>query len=118
MVNTKPGLKTLWQDRLTVTKYQKVIRPDKSTGFEEVIVLSGEPCKLSFTTLQSTDNADGEARLVQVAKLFLDNAVKIKPGSKLTVQRRDEVFEYSQSGLPGVFTNHQEIVIVPFKGWA
>lgn len=118
MVNTKKHLQTLWEDTLTVTEYQKVTRPNMSTGFEEVIVLENEPCKLSFTTLQSTNQNDSEAKLVQVTKLFLDNAIEIKPGSKFIVERNGESFEFSQSGLPGVFFNHQEIVLVPFEGWA
>ena len=118
MVNTKPILKKMWKDRLTVTEYQKVPRANKSTGFEEVVVLTDEPCKLSFTALEQVDQQETAAAIVQVTKLFLDNEVKIKPGSKLMVTRHGELFEYSQSGLPGVFSGHQEIILVPFKGFA
>ena len=118
MVNTKAALKTLWKDKLMVTEYQKVTKSNKSTGFEEVVVLDDEPCKLSYSTLQTTNQNETEAELVQVTKVFLDDAIKIKSGSKITVRRRDETLEFSQSGLPGIFTNHQEIVLVPFAGWA
>ena len=118
MVNTKPILKKMWMDRLTVTEYRKVQRPNKSTGFEEVVVMVDEPCKLSFAALEQVDQQETAAAIAQVTKLFLDNLVKIKPGSKLTVRRAGETFEYSQSGLPGIFSGHQEIVLVPFKGFA
>jgi len=111
-------LQRLWKDKLTVTEYQKVVKPNKSTGFEEVIVLEDQPCKLSFSTLQAVNQGDTEAQTVQVVKLFLSNDLKIKPGSKIMVQRKDDLFEFSQSGLPAVFSNHQEIVLVPFEGWA
>ena len=118
MVNAKKALQILWNDKFAVTEYRKVAKPNKSTGFEEVAVLINQPCKLSFSTLQATNQTDSDAPIVQVTKLFLDDAVEIKPGSKITVQHKGRTLEFSQSGLPGVFTNHQEIVLVPFKGWA
>jgi len=117
-VNTKKALCKLWKDELTVTEYHKVTRDNKSTGFKEVTVLENEPCKLSFSTLQSANQNDTAAQLAQVTKLFLDNAIQVKPGSKLTIQHSGETFEFSQSGLAGVFSGHQEIMLVPFAGWA
>ena len=118
MVNVKKALQSLWKDSLTVTEYQKVPNPDKSSGFKEVAVLEGQPCKLSFSTLQAANQNDSEAALAQAAKLFLDARVKIAPGSKIIVIRGNDTFEFNQSGLPGIFTSHQEIMLVPFKGWA
>ena len=118
MVSTKAALQKLWTDTCSVTEYQKVERPNGSTGFEDVVVLEDQPCKLSFVTLQTTSPDDGAARLAQVTKLFLDNAVEIKPGSKITVSRGGEMFTFKQSGLPGIFSSHQEIVLAPFNGWA
>jgi hypothetical protein len=119
MVTAKAALQILWKDTLTVTEYKEVTNPvNFSTGFEEAVVLENQPCKLSFTTLSSTNQNDTDAKLVQVTKIFLDNAAQIKPGSKITVQRGGQTFEFSQSGLPGLFTTHQEIVLVPFVGWA
>ena len=117
MVNTRKALRKLWKDRLTVSEYKEVVKPNKATGFVEEVVLEDEPCKLSFSSLQAVNQNDQAATTVQVVKLFLDENVEIKPGSKITVTRRDRVYEFSQSGLPGVFTNHQEIVLVPFQGW-
>ncbi len=30
----------------------------------------------------------------------------------------ERTFTYSRSGEPGVFSNHQEIMLEPFRGWA
>jgi len=117
-VNTKKALQSMWRDKLTVVEYKKVTNPDKSTGFAEVAALASQPCKLSFSTLQAVNQNDSNAALAQAAKLFLDSGVKIAPGSKLIVKRGNDTFEFSQSGLPGIFTNHQEILLIPFKGWA
>jgi hypothetical protein len=116
--DTKPVLSLLWNDKLTVTEYQKVKDlNDGSTGFEEVQTLTDEPCKLSYSTLNTVNQTD-VAALVQVTKVFLDCDVEIKAGSKLTIQHKGRTLEFSQSGLPGIFSSHQEIVIVPFSGWA
>ena len=122
MVNTKKALQKLWKDKLTVTEYQEITKPNGATGFKEIIVLEDEPCKLSFSSLKQTDQHEENAAVVQATKVFCDNTLDIPAGSKLTIKRKVQsvykTFEYSQSGQPGIFTNHQEIVLVPFKGWA
>lgn len=111
-------LEKLWTDTCTVIEYQEYIKANKSTGHKEVAVLENQPCKLSFKLLYAVDQTDSGAHPSQVAKLFLDNSAVINPGSKITVFHQGREFEFSNSGLPGVFSNHQEIVLVPFKGWA
>jgi hypothetical protein len=117
-LNTKAALKTLWKDRLTVAEWGEVTKPNGSTGFDEVQTLTDEPCKLSFSTIKETNQNDENAAVVQVTKLFCDNLLTIKAGSKITVTRDGNTFEFSQSGLPAIFGSHQEIVLVPFAGWA
>lgn len=118
MVNTKPALKMLWKDKMTVVEYQEVTKPNGATGHEEIKVLENQPCKLSFSTLKETSQNDDNAAVVQVTKLFFDNLIDVKAGSKIIVQRDGRTFEYSQSGEPGIFGSHTEIVLVPFKRWA
>jgi hypothetical protein len=103
---------------LTVTEYREITKPNGSTGFEEVQVFTDELCKLSFSTLQTTNQDDADAKIVQVTKLFCDDGIQIKAGSKISIERKGKTFEFSQSGEPGIFTLHQEIVLVPFRGWA
>ena len=117
-ISVKKALMSLWKDTFSVVEYQEVIKPNGSTGFEEVTILENVTCKLSFSTLKETNQNDADAVVAQVTKLFCDSLIDIKPASKIIVQRDGRTFEYSQSGLPGIFTNHQEIVLVPFKGWA
>ena len=118
MVTQKKALMLLWKDRMTVFEFKEVTKPNKATDFEEVPILENQPCKLSFSTLKEVNQTDESAAIVQTAKLFCDSALDIKAGSKIVVQRGDRTFEYSQSGEPGIFTTHQEIVLVPFRGWA
>lgn len=122
MVNAhRKALESLWRDRCTVYGYQEVTDPDTHlTDFAEVAILTDEPCKLSFEKLAA---ASGEpvAAISQGVTLFLSPDVTIQAGSKVVVTRPNEVervFTYACSGEPGIFTDHQEIHLTPWKGWA
>ena len=113
MVNkaVRTALERLWKDRCSIFIREEVTDPvTHLTDFEEKPLLQDQPCKLSFETLTST-NGDEVATAQQVVKLFLSPDVKVPAGCKRT-------FTYSRSGEPGVFSNHQEIMLEPFRGWA
>lgn len=117
----RKALERLWKDRCTV--YHKVKVKDlntKLTDFEEKPLLQDQPCKLSFETLSSTDG-DPVATLTQSVKLFISPDVKIPAGCKIVVTRFNDLertFTCAKSGEAGVFTNHQEILLEPWKGYA
>lgn len=122
MVNAKrKALERLWKDRCTVYHRVKVTDPKtKLTDFDEKPLLQDQPCKLSFETLNSTDG-DHVATVAQSVKLFISPDVEIPAGCKIVVTRFNDLertFTYSRSGEPGIFTNHQEIMLEPFKGYA
>ena len=122
MVNAqRKALKRLWKDRCTVYHRVKVTDPKtKLTDFDEKPLLQDQPCKLSFETLNSTDG-DHVATVAQSVKLFISPDVEIPAGCKIVVTRFNDLertFTYSRSGEPGIFTNHQEIMLEPFKGYA
>lgn len=122
MVNAqRKALERLWKDRCTVYHRVKVTDPKtKLTDFDEKPLLQDQPCKLSFETLNSTDG-DHVATVAQSVKLFISPDVEIPAGCKIVVARFNDLertFTYSRSGEPGIFTNHQEIMLEPFKGYA
>lgn len=122
MVNAqRKALERLWKDRCTVYHRVKVTDPKtKLTDFDEKQLLQDQPCKLSFETLNSTDG-DHVATVAQSVKLFISPDVEIPAGCKIVVTRFNDLertFTYSRSGEPGIFTNHQEIMLEPFKGYA
>lgn len=122
MVNAqRKALERLWKDRCTVYHRVKVTDPKtKLTDFDEKPLLQDQPCKLSFETLNSTDG-DHVATVAQSVKLFISSNVEIPAGCKIVVTRFNDLertFTYSRSGEPGIFTNHQEIMLEPFKGYA
>lgn len=117
-MDIKAALHVLWVDTCTITGYQEYRRENKTMGHAEVEVLTDIPCKLSFESLQPVNQTETAAGLVQSAKLLIDNEIVIKAGSKITVKHCGRVFEFQQSGEAGIFTNHQEIMLVPFEEYA
>lgn len=122
MVNAqRKALERLWKDRCTVYKQEKVKDPTtKLTDFVETPLLQDQPCKLSFETL-TPSSGDPVAAVSQTVKLFLSPDVEIPAGCKIVVTRLNNLerkFTYSKSGEAGVFTNHQEIQLEPWKGYA
>lgn len=113
MVDTKQALKMLWRDKCKITaKNKKVVDPeDYTTNYTDVVIVEDEPCKLSFETLQVASSDNVKAKVEQKAKLFIDNEIEIPPGSVVEITRGSRVFVFSSTGLPGLFSNHQEIVL-------
>lgn len=68
--------------------------------------------------LPTTETGDEFPVVAQAVKLFLSPELTVPPGSKVVVRRSDREFTYTRSGEPGVFSNHQEILLTEFKGWA
>jgi hypothetical protein len=119
MVGRKKALMRLWKDTFCVTEYREITDASGATGFEEVRVLEDLPCKLSFSSLGAVNQADDAAMIVQSVKLFCDDELTVKPGSKIAVTRGGIVTEYSQSGEPALYPgSHLEIMLVPFEGYA
>lgn len=109
----------LYEDCCTVYERQDVIdKETKVSKKEPIAVLKDEPCRLSFTTLEATEQANPAAEKKQVVKLFLRPEVEIKEGCKIDIVHQGKMFEYARSGIPAMYTSHQEIVLKSFERWA
>lgn len=119
MVNQKKALQRFWKDVCSVfIQDKKVNEVTKRTEFVETALFENQPCKLSFETLTSISETDHAPSVTQGVKLFLDNEYSVPAGSKIVVVRNQKTFTYKASGEPGVYTNHQEIPLELFEGWA
>lgn len=113
------AIEQMYEDKCTVIEYQSVKDPiTKQTKKQEIAVLENQPCKLSFSTVRTTDDSDNAASVSQVVKLFLAPNVSIKAGSKIIVTRGEQEYVYKSSGEPNTLFTHQEIALELFKGWA
>ena len=118
MVAVRKAIETTYDGTCTVTEHQKVQKENKSTGFQDVIVLENQPCRLSFKTITNTSQTETAAMVGQTTKLFIAPEIKVKAGSKLTITQCGVTTEYKNSGEPAIYPTHQEIVLDLFKGWA
>lgn len=123
MVNkaVRAALERLWKDRCSIFVQKQVTDSDTHlTDFEETPLLQNQPCKLSFETLTST-SGDELPTVAQSVKLFLSPDVVVPAGCKIVVTRRnkpDTPLTFAKSGEAGVFTDHQEIILTLWKGYA
>ena len=118
VVKARKAIETLYKGTCDVTEYQEYTKENKSVGHQEVVVLEGQPCRLSFSSSPTTSQTDTAAQLVQEIKLFLAPDVVVKAGSKVTVTQNGATTVYKSSGEPALYDTHQEIMLELFKGWA
>jgi hypothetical protein len=118
MVAVRKAIEGMYIGTCTITEHQKVKKENKSTGFQDVIVLENQPCKLSFEKITNTSQTETAALVVQTAKVLIAPEIQIKPGSKLTITQNNVTTEFKNSGEPAMFGSHQEIILELFKGWS
>ena len=106
------ALKKLWNDRCSIFVKENIkdARAGK-TKQADAIVFSELPCRLSFKTVTIPSQTDSAARTVQSTVLFLSKDVTVPPGSKIVVTHEGVKREYTQSGVPAVYSYHQEIPV-------
>ena len=118
MIRAKKAIESLYNGKCTVIEYQTYKDPiTKRTTSKEVMVLENQPCRLSYKTIAKTTEGN-VSEVVQVTKLFLDPSIEIKPGSKIVVSQNNRTVAYKNSGVPAIYSNHQEIALEIFERWS
>lgn len=118
VVAVRKAIELTYTGTCTITEYRKMQRENKTTGFEEEIVLENQPCKLSFERITSANPGQVAAAITQTAKVLIAPEITIKPGSKLTIIQNGVTTEYKNSGEPAIYATHQEVILVLFEDWA
>ena len=117
-VNLAAAVKSLWEGKCTVTvRENKTNEANGRTEAKEVDLCTNEPCRISFDTVQVTEPSNGAAQTKQTVTLFIDPAVSLPAGSKITVTQKGTTGVYEQSGVPAVYSTHKEVPLELFKGW-
>ena len=117
-------LKLLWKDTCTITVNQQTTKTNGATGFSDVPLCTDEPCKVSFFNNNRLNEAASvglnAAEVFQQAKLFIKPDLNIPEGSKITVvtHQNNKTLHFKSSSTPGIFTNHQEILMEVDNEWA
>lgn len=107
------NLQKLWRDTCSIYNFEKLKDPKtKTTEFKEILVQENIPCRISFQNISSTSETPSIAITNQVIKLFLSNKVEIKENSKIVVTRNGISKTYKASGIPAIYSVHQEVILV------
>ncbi|WP_137744547.1 hypothetical protein [Robertmurraya siralis] len=88
------------------------------TRYEEVTLHENLKCKLSHKTLTATSKSGGPATIAEEIQLSLGNEYDIPAGCKIIVTQDNVTTEYTRSGKPGIFLDHQQIRLELFKEYA
>lgn len=99
----------------------KVSSVNKETGetvFTEKVVLTEQPCRLSFSSRNSSSKDDGYNTVSQSVVLFIAPEIEIPSGSKITVTQNGKTTDYCRSGESAVYSSHQEIALELFEDYA
>lgn len=108
----RAALESLYKGRCDIVSQKEVFDPiTKQTSFEDVKVITGQPCRLSFKTIAIAQEGNGATRLSQVIKVFIAPDIEVKAGSRLVITQNGKTAEYKASGEPALYSSHQEIVL-------
>lgn len=115
----KKAVQSMWTGKATVTVLVGKLNPANGrTEPTESVTVSDASCRISHTTVKSTQPSEEAAAVIQSVTLYIDPSVDIPEGSKVTVTQNGVTRDYMRSGKPAVYTNHQEIPLELFKEWA
>ena len=113
----RKALESLYTGTAVIAELREVTKPNGAIGSEEVITASDLPCRLSFGSSPSAVETDTAAGIAQEIKLFLAPEVRVKPGSRIEVTQNGVAAAYRSSGVPAIYSRHQEINLTLFKKW-
>ncbi len=118
-MNYDQDIRSLWRGKCTVTVRKSVLDSETSRTVQiEEPVYTDEPCRISYAAEVPAERTDdGAYRKKQSIVLFIDNALSIPPGSKITVTQNGVTEDYEMSGVPSVYSHHQQINLELFGGW-
>ncbi|MDP4152884.1 MAG: hypothetical protein Q8865_05500 [Bacillota bacterium] len=112
-------LEALWKGVCTITVRNETVDPvTKRTVFLPEDIVRDEPCRISFKTFAQASESGTGNKIVQIVSLFLASDISVPAGSKITVTQNGRTNIYKNSGVPAVFSTHQEITLELFEGWA
>ena len=121
----KAAVESLYSGICTVTATTPTFdESTKQTTHTETTLFTNQPCRLSFISAPPSDKLVSfsnnlihsdtpRAHFVdQQIKLFIDPALDIPPGSKISVTQNGLTQYFKSSGAPAVYSSHQEIELV------
>lgn len=118
MVRRRKAIQSLWSGVASVTVCEGVLDPVTGrTEPAERVTVEEVPCRVSYRTVSPAAPEGEAAQAGQGVTLYLDPAVDIPEGSKVTVTQNGVTRDYARSGKAAVYSCHQEVPLEVFRGW-
>lgn len=127
----KAAVESLYSGTCTVTATTPTFdESTKQTTNTETTLFTNQPCRLSFISAPPSDKLVSFSHNLihsdtprahfanQQIKLFIDPALDIPPGSKISVTQNGVTTLFKSSGAPAVYSSHQEIELVRLDEFA
>lgn len=105
------AIKSLWKGLATITVLdeKKLNSSNGRTEQSEKTLYKDLPCRVSHSTVKSTEPQNGATVIGQSTVLYIDASVKISEGAKIAVTQNGVTKTYVRSGAPAYYTAHQEV---------
>ena len=115
----RKAVQSLWTGKATITVRDGILNEDTGrTEPAERVMASGLACRISFAAVKTTEPDEEASRVAQTVTLYIDPDLVIPEGSKITVTQNQMTTDYGRSGKAAVYTDHQEVPLELWEGWA
>lgn len=106
----RQAVESLYDGVCTITGTKEVFNfVTKATSYEEVVICENEPCRLSYSSINPTNQTDTVNVVSQTTKLFIRPELEILNGSKIEVTQHGRTRVFIASGEPALYRSHQEV---------
>ena len=114
VVKVRKAFEKMYDSTCSVVVHEEYEKDNGSTGFQDVITLENEPCKIQYTSVKAAEQGDAMATVSQEIRLFISPDVEILAGSSIIVNS----VNYAHSGVSAKYDTHQEIVLKLWDRWS
>ncbi len=113
----RSAIEWLYKGKCSIFHKEEVFDPiTKRTTFKDVSICENEPCRLSQAT-KVGEQGDNVAEAEKIIKLFIRPEIEIASGAKATVTQNGRTETFETSGIPAVYSSHQEVELIR-KEWS
>lgn len=110
------AVKSRWKGLCTVK--HMALETDKATGLTkktEEVLYEDLPCHLNHYYYLRHAAKGEKSGAYQRYAVFLSPEIEVPLGSKLSIRQNGQAADYSYSGVPAVFSTHQELPVARYE---
>lgn len=116
LVNAKKIIASCFKSSADIFEFTEVTADDGTTSYKEVYTFT-TPCKLSFSTTDTSRDTALVSGVNLVATLFIPPEIELKPGSKIVIVQEEITHIFENSGIPLRYFTHKEVKLRLAQEW-